>query len=342
MDGLVRGVEARLGGSVRESEGLVQFESAEANARFRIATAELREKESHIDASSARAAQLEAAQARVEMAKAQLDRCSVRAPFTARVVDVGVYPGQFVLKGTPLVELIDTSSLRAVLPVDRRNVAVGSSITVPVEEQEVAGKVLAILPLPDAYSILRELAPPFAAASVVLPNPKGQLDAGLRARPAGLPFAPIANVPKRAVRPDDLRGPASSMVQVIRNEYVANVPVQVLGSLGPERSQVSGLFRPGDSLIVGSSVSLVPGTLVRFHNGAAARGIEGTSPNPAHGGLEAGITPPAGGMPASAGRGGTANGGGYSPAAGRRGGTSASRPPGYPPAQSQGNNSTPF
>jgi multidrug efflux pump subunit AcrA (membrane-fusion protein) len=323
MDGLVRSVEARLGTSVRESQDLVQFDPTEANARLRMATAEVKEKQGAN--ASTTSPQVDAAEARVEMARVQVDRCFVRAPFTGRVVEVAVYPGQYVLKGTTIVELIDTSSLSAFVPVDRRTVNVGSSISVPVEEQEVSGKVQAILPLPDALSVLRELATPFAAAWVVIPNSKGQLDAGLRARPAGLPFTPIANIPKRALRADDLRGASNSMVQVIRNEYVTNVPVHVLGGLGPERVQVSGLFRPGDALVVGSSVPLVPGTLVRFQEGAASRGIEPTSPNPAHGGLEAGITPP----------------GGVTPTTTRRPGSGGSRSL-TPPSQSRAGGSPPF
>jgi multidrug efflux pump subunit AcrA (membrane-fusion protein) len=303
--------------------------SFEAEARLRIAAAEAKEKQGLMKASATAAAQVEAAEARVELARAQLDRCRVRAPFPGRVSQVAVFPGQFVLKGTTLVELMDTSSLSTVLPVDRRSVSVGSAITVPVEEQEVSGKVQAILPLPDSYSVLRELATPFAAATVVMPNPKGQLDAGLRARPAGLPPLPIANIPKRSLHADDLRGAAGSMVQVIRNEYVTNIPVHVLGGLGPDRVQVSGPFRPGDALVLGSSVPLVPGTLVRFHEGAAARGIEGTSPNPAHGGLDATIGPP--GAVTSP----------YAPAGGRRAGTPAPRP-GNPPPGAQGGGSTPF
>jgi multidrug efflux pump subunit AcrA (membrane-fusion protein) len=323
MDGLVRSVEARLGTSVRESQDLIQFDPTEANARLRMATAEVKEKLG-ANASSP-TPQVEAAEARVEMARVQVDRCSVRAPFTGRVIDVAVYPGQYVLKGTTIVELVDTSSLSAFVPVDRRAVNVGSTITVPVEEQEVSGKVQAILPLPDGLSVLRELATPFAAAWVVIPNTKGQLDAGLRARPAGLPFSPIANIPKRALRADDLRGATNSMVQVIRNEYVTNVQVHVLGGLGPERVQVSGLFRPGDALVVGSSVPLVPGTLVRFQEGVASRGIEPTSPNPAHGGVEAGITPP----------------GGVTPTTTRRPGSVGSRSP-TPPSQSRAGGPPPF
>ena len=144
-------------------------------------------------------------------------------------------------------------------------------MTVSVEEQEVPGKVQAILPLPESFAVLRELATPFAAASVVFPNSKGQLDAGYRARPAGVPVTALANIPRRAVHADDLRGAANFLVQVIRNEYVTNIPVHVLGPIGPDRVQVSGQFRRTDALIVGSSVSLIPGTLVRFNEGAAPR-----------------------------------------------------------------------
>lgn len=294
FDGQIRSVDARLGVMVRESQELVQFDSTEANARVRIATAELKAKQAGAGAGMAPAARsdIDAAEARVELAKAAQERCSVRAPFAGRVVDVPVYPGQFVLRGTPLVELADTSSLRTTLPADRRNVTVGSTITVTVEEQDAQCKVQAILPLHDSYAILRELATPFASAVVVFPNTRGQLDAGLRARPAGVPSMPLANIPRRAVRPDDLRGAASSMVQVIRNEYVTNIPVHVLGSIGPERVQVSGQFRSADALIVGTSIPLAPGTLVRFNEGSAARGIEGTAPNPAHGGADADIITP--------------------------------------------------
>jgi hypothetical protein len=340
FDGQIRSVDARLGVMVRESQDLVQFDPTEANARLRIASAELKEKQAGAQQASSAGgqAQIDGAEGRVELARALVDRCSVRAPFGGRVVDVPVCPGQFVLKGTTLVELADTSSLRAIIPVDRRSVAVGSTLTVAVEEQEAGCKVQAILPLPEAFAVLRELATPFAAAAVVFPNTKGQLDAGFRARPAGVPSTALANIPKRAVRPDDLRGAASSMVQVLRNEYVTNIPVHVLGAIGPDRVQVSGQFRGNDALIVGSSVPLIPGTLVRFNEGSA-RGIEATSPNPDHGGLEADITTPGGGMPTPAGRGSTS--GGARPGVTRRPGTTAPRPA-NPPAQTQAGGAAPF
>jgi len=105
---------------------------------------------------------------------------------------------------------------------------------------------------------------------------------------------PVATVPKRAVKQEDTRSGEATQVQVIRNEYVVNVPVRVLGDVGPERVQIAGALRAADSLIVSTSVPLLAGTLVRFGEGATNRAVEGTSPNPSLGGAEVGITNPPG------------------------------------------------
>ncbi len=280
MDGMIRSVDARLGTAVRESQELVLFDATEANASLQSATAELKEKrlmqKRHSD--DLAGLQVEAAEARVEAGKGRWsDRCDRPRPLRLAASSMWpVCPDSSCSRGTidRGGEVADTSSRSAVLPVDRRVVAVGSDINVPVEEQEVSGKVAAVLPLPESFAVLRELATPYAAASVVFPNSKGQLDAGYRARPAGVPVTALANIPRRAVHADDLRGAANFLVQVIRNEYVTNIPVHVLGPIGPDRVQVSGQFRRTDALIVGSSVSLIPGTLVRIHDGAGGRGIE--------------------------------------------------------------------
>ncbi len=75
------------------------------------------------------------------------------------------------------------------------------------------------------------------------------------------------------------------MVQVIRDEYVTNIPVRVLGEPGVERVQITGALRTSDSLIASASVPLLAGTLVRF-------GDNGT---PASSGADSGTTNPPGG-----------------------------------------------
>ena len=286
-DGFIRSMESRLGAQVRESQEVAQLDRNEAAARLKMAAAEVTEKEAELKANTSaphvKKAQLEAAQARAELAQLALDRCTLRAPFAGRLVAAPVCAGQYVVKGTIIAELADVTALKTLVPVDRRGVSSGAALTVQVEGQDVAGKVLAIMPLPEQFVALRELATPFAAAWVIVPNSRGELEPGLRVRTATIPTMPIATVPRRAVKRESASGADAGMVQVIRNEYVTNVPVRILGDTGPERTQITGLFRHADALIVSSSVPLLAGTLVRFGDGAAANhGIEGVAPNPSH------------------------------------------------------------
>ena len=292
-DGIVRGLEAPLGTVVRASAEVAQLDRAEALAQLKMAQAEVKEKQllgkSNQNYKEVYAAQLEAAQAKAELAQLELDRLTLRAPFAGRITALPVSSGQYVLKGTVVAELADVTSLKSLVPVDRRTVSDRSDLKVFVEEQEQTAKVQSILPLPESYASLRELAAPFASAWVVVLNAKGELAAGLRVRSANLPITPIATVPKESLKTTE--GSAASMVQVLRNEYVTNVPVDVLGTIRHERLQVSGALRSTDALIVSSSVSLLAGTIVRFAQ-TPGQIIEGTTPNPARQGVEAGITPP--------------------------------------------------
>ena len=96
-----------------------------------------------------------------------------------------------------------------------------------------------------------------------MPNRQGELEPGLRVRSATLPNTPIATIAQGPLKKaEGADGSGAGIVQVIRNEYVTNVPVEVLGKVGPRRVQVTGAFRPTDALIVRSSVPCSPGTLV--------------------------------------------------------------------------------
>ena len=106
-------------------------------------------------------------------------------------------------------------------------------------------------------------------------NSRDELEPGQRVDRAVIPMTPIATVAKRAVKPEDPRGGENMMVQVIRDEYVTNVPVRVLGETGTERVQITGALRVSDSLIVSTSVALLPGTLIRFgENGTGSNSVE--------------------------------------------------------------------
>jgi multidrug efflux pump subunit AcrA (membrane-fusion protein) len=296
-DGMVRAMEARLGSAVQESKEVAQLDRTEASARLKVATAEVKEKEALVKSRTPPQeiyqAQLDAAQARAELAKLELDRCTLRAPFAGRITSLPVCTGQYVLKGTVIAELADVTSLKTLEVVDRRHVTTGSTLTVKVEDQEVTGKVQAIVPLPESYAALRELATPFAAAWVVVPNVSGELSPGLRVRSTNVPSTPIAAVAKRAIKHEEGRGGESAMVQVIRNDLVVNVPVQVLGEIALDRVQITGRLRMADALIISTSVPLLPGTFVKFGEGGTPRSTDGGA-NSQSGGSDAGLVSPGG------------------------------------------------
>ncbi len=309
-DGVVRSQDAKAGDNVRASQEIAQLDRGEAGPRLKIAQADVKQAKAALElvAGSPSAtvtqaqAMLEAAEARAELAKLAFDQCTLRAPFAGKVLDSPVSDGQFVTKGTVLAELADTTSLKALVPVLRAGATGGGNITLNVEGQPVAGKIQAVLPLPESLSVLRELASPLAAAWVVLQNPNGTLEPGQRVISPALPTTPIATIPVQALLKADPKDKAATpTVQVIRNEYVTNVKVTVLGNPVPERVQVSGSFRPTDSLIVHTSVALLAGTLIRFNDGGTGGhgSIEATSPNPAESGTSVDVTPPRAGSRAA-------------------------------------------
>jgi multidrug efflux pump subunit AcrA (membrane-fusion protein) len=299
-DGIVRSLPVPVGAMVRENQDIVQLDRLEATAHLKIAQANLKEAQASVTGQEGShelaitKARVDAAQARVELAQMELDRCTLRAPFPGRMMSYAVSPGQYVAKGATVADLADISSLRVFIPVDRTAVKDGGNLEILVEGKPMTGKIQAILPLPDSYAVLRELATPWAAAWVTIPNPdsKAALESGERVGNSVLPTSPITVVPNRAIQEGgDSR---DSIVQVIRGEYVTAVPVTVLGTVGPERVQVSGPFRPSDAAIVESSVPLLAGTLIRFGAKSDAP-VEGVAPKPGAPGVVADIVPPTGG-----------------------------------------------
>jgi multidrug efflux pump subunit AcrA (membrane-fusion protein) len=290
-DGPIKSLDATAGSTVREGQQVAQMDRGEAAARLKSAEAELRERRaaSGEQPNAVGEAVVEAAEARVELARLELDRLTLRAPFAGRIVSTPVASGQFVLKGTVIAELADLSTLKALVPVDRRGVKAGGETTVAIEDKEQAVQVVSIVPPPatEEYRPLRELAAPFAAAWIQVRNPAGELEPGLRVRSVGLPAAPVAVVPRSAIKGAGAGG-ADATVQVIRAEHVVDVRVKTLGDVSPERVQVSGLFRGSDSVVVFTSVPLASGTFIRF--GAEAK-VEGAPPNPDQPGRPAAVAP---------------------------------------------------
>ena len=281
-DGIVRSQDAKTGAIVREGQAVAELDRVEAAARLKIAQAVVKELQAALDEVKAQSsatksskiqaeARVEAAQARAELAHLDFDRCTLRAPFAGKLLDSRVSDGQYVDKGSVIAEVADVSSLRVYIPLGRAGTSVGGTVSLNVEGQVVTGKIQALLPLSESFSVLRELSSPLVSAWVTVPNGTGELEPGQRVLSPVLPTLPITTVAAHALlKSEEKDGPP--IVQVIRNEYVTSIKVRVLGNPGPDRVQVTGAFRPTDSLIVSSSVPLLAGTLIRFSGGGGGGG----------------------------------------------------------------------
>jgi multidrug efflux pump subunit AcrA (membrane-fusion protein) len=297
-DGVLRALAVALGATVREGQELGQLDRTEASARLKIAQAQVKEVQAEFASKTGHDAEIgkarvEAAQGRAELAQLDVDRCTLRAPFAGRVLALPVSPGQYVTKGTMIADLADVSTLRALMPVDRSTVKEGGTLEISVEGKAVAGKVQAVLPLPEHHAHLRELATRWEAAWLAIVSSDRGLEPGQRVSDPFVPDAPITVVASRAVH-DLQSGAGQATVLVVRSDYVTLVPVRVLGNVGPERVQVSGPFRATDLAIVESSIPLAAGTYIRFGSNPDAP-IETVPPKPGAPGRVVDITPPTGG-----------------------------------------------
>lgn len=333
-DGVVRSLAVPVGSTVRESQEVVLLDRLEATYNARVADAGLKEKQAmlralqeskvHPSELEIAQAQVEAAQAMVDLAKLRLERCTLRAPFAGRLLRCQVVPGQFVRAGEVLATIAETTSLQVVIPVSRSAAGLGTELRVQVEGKEVLGKLQALLPLPAEQEVLRELAAPLASGVLTIPNTQGTLEPGERVLSPFLPTSPVATIPSRAIRRTSDQA-TTGLVQVVRNDYVTDLPVRILGPSGPERAQVSASFRPNDQLILEAQPPLIAGTLVRMNSGLGQPPIEGMAPAPGAPGTVVDtvtprvspIGPPGSAIPKGAVRGGVGGGatkGGTSPA----------------------------
>jgi len=205
-------------------------------------------------------AALAAAKSRERSAAQQIEDTSIRAPFAGIVSDRPASAGDVVSPGTPIVTIIDPSSLRleALVPSDAiASVQPGAPVQFSIRgfpNQTFAGRVDRLSPTADP--VTRQV-----AIFVTLPNMDGRLIAGLFAEGRvqvtsreGV-VVPAAAVDETGVMPTVTR---------IREGRAERVAVELgLRQAETERVEVIKGITAGDIVILGAARSVAPGTLVR-------------------------------------------------------------------------------
>src|ERR1700676_2777788 len=122
------------------------------------------------------AGQLESAKGKYLGAEAQLSYSEIRSPIDGVITDRPLYPGEMAAAGTPLLTVMDTSSViaRAHIPQDQAallKLGDKATIAVPGEEEPIEGKLTVVSPALDPNSTTVEV-------WVKAENPKGRLRPG--------------------------------------------------------------------------------------------------------------------------------------------------------------------
>jgi multidrug efflux pump subunit AcrA (membrane-fusion protein) len=280
-DGVIASVMAKLGDKIQAQSEVARLETQErqleltrAQAAYKAAQAE---QQAGSGSSEAAAARVDEAKADVDLAQLRLDQCNVRTPLSGIVVKVHVVDGQFVQAGQPIVTVIDPTQLRVEMPVDGKSTTAGSAIQIKVEEETVGANVFVVLPLSPRFAPLRDLFLSVGSAVVVLDNSAGKFRPGQTVYSTMIPRLPVTEVPTAALAN---ASDGERKVQVIRDGFVRDVKVQLLGQIGDDHVFVSGRFGPTDELVLKSSETLLDGARVVAQDKV---GTSGTKPAPAAG-----------------------------------------------------------
>jgi HlyD family secretion protein len=206
------------------------------------------------------AGQLQSAKGKYLGAAAQLSYSEIRSPINGVVTDRSLYPGEMAAAGTPLLTVMDTSSViaRAHIPQDQAallKLGDKATITVPGEEDPIEGKVTVVSPALDPNSTTVEV-------WVKAENPKGRLRPGTSVQISMLArsVADALVIPASAVMaaPD-----GSSYVMVAGSDNKAHQKTVKTGIRQGDQVQILDGLAEGDRVITSGAYGLPDNTTIR-------------------------------------------------------------------------------
>ncbi|MGH8083792.1 MAG: efflux RND transporter periplasmic adaptor subunit [Lysobacter sp.] len=197
------------------------------------------------------------ARAANRLANLELSYANVKAPISGVVASVTPKPGNFVQINTPIVRIVDTSELEAVLNVPERELATleqGLPVNLKVDAlpgKTFEGVVDRISPVVDAGSGTFRVITAFDSNGLLKPGMFGRI---------GIDYDKRANalvVPRSAL----LEGTGDAAVFALRDGKVARVPVQ-LGYLDGEWAEIREGIKLGDRVVIAGKSALRDGSEV--------------------------------------------------------------------------------
>ena len=213
----------------------------------------------HAAALEAAKGQLTSAEGRLKAAQAQVGYSEIHSPIDGVVTDRPLFGGETATAGTPVVTVMETSTLLAKTHISQsmaQQLQLGSSakVTVPGMEAPVPATVSMISPALDPGSTTVQV-------WLKIDNKSGRLKVGtpVKVSISGRPVAHALTIPLSAVLTGDN---GAKTVMVVSNGTAQSKPVQLGISNGQDVQVLSGLTA-SDLVITTGSYGLDKGTKVK-------------------------------------------------------------------------------
>jgi HlyD family secretion protein len=204
--------------------------------------------------------QLTSAKGKMQNAEAMVSYASIRSPIDGVVTDRPLFAGETAQAGTPVITVMDTSSLLAKVHLSqavsqRMKVGDKANVTVPGMDEPVPGVVSLISPALDPGSTTVEV-------WVQLRNPDGKLKAGTPVHTAiiGRTVPDALKVPTEALVPGKDGGLS---VMIVGSDGAAHIKPVKIGIRLPDTVQITGGIGPSDTVITSGAYGIEDGTKVK-------------------------------------------------------------------------------
>ena len=237
-----------------EAQAKAAYETAEVHAASVARTIR------KTDAQTAQG-QLTSAKGRLVNAQAQVGYANLRSPIDGVVTERPMFPGETAAAGTPIITIMDTSSLLAKLHLAQaaaQNLVLGkkAEVHVPGVDEAVEATVSFIGPALDPGSTTVEV-------WLKLANSDGRFKVGtpVHAVISGATVQNALQVPANAIVPGKESG---SAVMVAGTDGTAHRKPVTLGIRTPEAVQILSGLSPADNVITNGGYGLDDGTKIKL------------------------------------------------------------------------------
>ena len=220
------------------------------------------QKASHTAAIQTAQGGLDSAKGKYLQAQAMLSYTNLRSPISGVVTDRPLFAGDTAVTGTPVITIMDTSTLIAKLHVaqalvQQLQIGAAAKLTVPGMDDAVPAKVSLISPALDPGSTTVEV-------WLKVANAKGKLKAGtsVHATIEGKQIEDALLIPTEAVQSSAETG--GKMVMVITADGTAKKKNVTIGIQTKEKTQILEGLSATDTVITAGSFGLDDGTKVKI------------------------------------------------------------------------------